>query len=189
VSRGHPIEPGSETPFQKRIIIEIDGSTSVPTLTDGDTTTATTTADPSHTGELSIATIHADASGDDRENLNDEYIVFENSGEEAIDFSGWTVSDEADHNYTFPDGFTLGPGEKVTLHTGSGTDTETDLYWEHNVCLLQNNENLFECGVGNRLLQMKDNLTFLSPAHHSRGNVRFHRGWLLPHPISQRSLR
>jgi hypothetical protein len=88
VSRGHPIEPGYETPFQKRIIIEIDGSTSVPTLTDGDTTTATTIADPSHTGELSIATIHADASGDDRENLNDEYIVFENSGEEAIDFPG-----------------------------------------------------------------------------------------------------
>jgi len=28
-----------------------------------------------------------------------------------------------------PEGVSLDPGETVTLHTGSGTDTATDLYW------------------------------------------------------------
>ena len=31
--------------------------------------------------------------------------------------------------YRFPDGFSLAPGDQVTLHTGSGTDTSSDLYW------------------------------------------------------------
>ncbi len=37
---------------------------------------------------------------------------------------GWTVSDDAGHSYIVHDGFTLGPDETVTLHTGSGTDTD-----------------------------------------------------------------
>lgn len=76
-----------------------------------------------------VASIHEDADGNDNENLNDEYVTFENTGDEAVDLSGWTVSDEADHVYTFPNGFTLEAGAKVTLYTGSGTDTDTELYW------------------------------------------------------------
>lgn len=90
--------------------------------TDGGTTTAAPAA-------VSVADINADAAGDDRENLNDEYVVFENTGDESLDLSGWTVEDEAGQTYTVPDGTTLDPGARVTLHTGSGTDTETDLYW------------------------------------------------------------
>jgi len=78
---------------------------------------------------LIIETIHADAKGDDRQNLNDEYVVFRNSGESPLDLSGWTVTDAAGHRYTVPDGHTLAAGAMVTLHTGSGADTETDLYW------------------------------------------------------------
>jgi micrococcal nuclease len=81
------------------------------------------------TGPLAIVDIHGDAAGDDRENLNDEYVVFENHGETALDLSGWTVSDEADHTYRFPDGTTLDPGSQLTLRTGSGTDSATVLYW------------------------------------------------------------
>jgi competence protein ComEC len=43
--------------------------------------------------------------------------------------SGWILSDEADHTYPFPSGFALDPGASVKVHTGSGEDTETDLYW------------------------------------------------------------
>jgi len=78
---------------------------------------------------LEVAAINADAEGDDRENLNDEYVVFENAGDEPIDLSGWTVEDEAAHSYEFPGGFTLDAGATVTLRSGSGTDTDTDLYW------------------------------------------------------------
>lgn len=42
---------------------------------------------------------------------------------------GWTVSDEADHVYTVPSGFTLQPGATVTLYTGSGTNSNSELYW------------------------------------------------------------
>ncbi|MFC6835302.1 MBL fold metallo-hydrolase [Halomarina ordinaria] len=80
-------------------------------------------------GALSVATIHADAAGDDRENLNDEYVVFENTGEASLDLSGWTVSDEAGKTYTVPEGVDLAPDERVTLRTGSGSDGSGDLYW------------------------------------------------------------
>ncbi|WP_424016902.1 lamin tail domain-containing protein [Halorientalis pallida] len=81
------------------------------------------------TGALAITDIHADAAGDDRENLNDEFVRFENRGETDLDLSGWTVSDAADHRFRFPDGTTVDPGARLTLRTGSGTDSATTLYW------------------------------------------------------------
>jgi len=116
-----PVSPGTDAPVTERAQLgvgPIETSTATETVTDGGTG-----------GELGIETIHADAEGDDRENLNDEYIVFANAGDEPLDLSGWTVEDEAGKQYTFPDGFTLGPGATVTLRTGSGTDTQTELYW------------------------------------------------------------
>ena len=80
-------------------------------------------------GQIEVATTHPDAVGNDGDNLNDEYVVFENVGSEALDLTGWTVQDEASKTYQFPDGFSLDAGAQVTLHTGSGTDTSTDLYW------------------------------------------------------------
>ncbi|WP_336000858.1 lamin tail domain-containing protein [Halorientalis halophila] len=80
-------------------------------------------------GPLAVATIHEDAEGHDGQNLNDEYVVFENRGEETLDLSGWTVSDEADHRYMFADGTALAPDEQVTLRTGSGTNSGDTLYW------------------------------------------------------------
>lgn len=57
-------------------------------------------------------------------------MVFDaNPGTETLELTGWTVRDEADHVYAFPSGFTLDAGASVTLHTGSGTDTATNLYW------------------------------------------------------------
>ncbi|MFW6317612.1 MAG: lamin tail domain-containing protein, partial [Halorubrum sp.] len=100
--------------------------------TDGETDDAAAddeTTAPEPGAALEVAAINADAEGDDRENLNDEYVVFENAGEEPVDLTGWTVEDEAGRSYAFPDGFTLEAGARVTLRTGSGTDTDTELYW------------------------------------------------------------
>lgn len=47
----------------------------------------------------------------------------------TLDLGNWTVADAVDNVYTVPAGVTLGPNETVRLHTGSGTDTATDLYW------------------------------------------------------------
>lgn len=73
--------------------------------------------------------IHANAPGNDHTNPNAESVVFENTGQNALDLSGWTVRDEAGHVYTFPPGFVLEPGERVRLHTGRGRDSQIDLYW------------------------------------------------------------
>lgn len=78
---------------------------------------------------LVVSEVHADADGNDHENLNDEYVEFTNEGGSAIDLTGWTLSDEADHTYQFPSGFTLEAGDSVTVYTGSGDDTEDELYW------------------------------------------------------------
>jgi competence protein ComEC len=91
-------------------------------------TAATSTATASE-GTVTLANVHADAAGAESENLNDEYVVFENSGDESLDMTGWQLSDAAGHVYTFPDGFTLAAGATVTVRTGSGSDTDTNLYW------------------------------------------------------------
>ncbi|MDS0282177.1 lamin tail domain-containing protein [Haloarcula onubensis] len=90
-----------------------------------DWTTPTATASPSG---LALVEIHEDAAGNDNENLNDEYLVFANRGDQSLALSGWTVTDAAGHSYAFGE-YSLAPGERVTLHTGSGTDTATARYW------------------------------------------------------------
>jgi competence protein ComEC len=118
-----PISLGTTDPVQQRLTLNgagpITAAPPVTAVTDGGTPT----------GVLAVETIHADAEGDDAENLNDEYIVFTNPGEETLDLSGYTVSDAAGRTYTVPEGVTIEPDATLTLHTGSGTDTETDLYW------------------------------------------------------------
>ena len=81
-------------------------------------------------GTLSVVEINGNAAGNDNENLNDEYVVFRNTGSEPLDISGWTVADEAGHTYTFPDGTVVDPDTEVTLRTGSGTDTASTYYWD-----------------------------------------------------------
>lgn len=93
------------------------------------TTTATSTTGGSTTSPLAISEIRADAPGNDNENPNEEYVVLKNTGNEPLDISGWSVSDAAGHSYEVPTGTTLAAGSTVTLHTGSGSDSASDLYW------------------------------------------------------------
>jgi competence protein ComEC len=119
------VQPGSTVPVEERARIgaaPTGAETAV--ATDGGTDT------DAGTGALVLETINADAAGDDRENLNDEYVVFRNAGDDELDLGGWTVRDESGKTYTFPDGSTLEAGARVTLHTGDGTDTDTDRYWD-----------------------------------------------------------
>jgi len=87
---------------------------------------------------LTVERVHADATGNDHEHLDDEYVVFRNDGDGSLPLGGWTVADEADHTYTFPAGFALGAGETVTLRTGSGTDTADTRYWGSNSAIWNN---------------------------------------------------
>jgi micrococcal nuclease len=78
---------------------------------------------------LAVERVHADAAGNDHENLNDEYVVFGNDADATLSLGGWVVRDDSGHSYTFPADFALGPGETVTLRTGAGEDTADTLYW------------------------------------------------------------
>jgi competence protein ComEC len=121
---GEPTAPEATGDAVERAILNgqiTEPATTTTVATDGGTTTTG--------GALALAGVHADAEGDDRENLNDEYIILENTGSDTLDLSGWMISDAADHTYTIPDGTTLAPGETLTIHSGSGSDTALDLYW------------------------------------------------------------
>ncbi|AWS45919.1 lamin tail domain-containing protein [Streptosporangium sp. 'caverna'] len=63
--------------------------------------------------------------------LNGEYAQIKNTTRKAVNLKGWTLRDKtraADHIYTFGT-FTLGAGKTVTIRTGKGTNTTTNLYW------------------------------------------------------------
>ncbi|ELZ71108.1 endonuclease [Haloferax prahovense DSM 18310] len=85
-------------------------------------------ADATTDDGLSVSVV-ADAPGNDNDNLNEEYVTLRNDGDDPVDLSGWTVSDAAGATYTFAEGTALDPGASLTLHTGSGTDTDEDVYW------------------------------------------------------------
>jgi competence protein ComEC len=59
----------------------------------------------------------------------DEWVEIVNYGEAPQEFTGWTLQNFQEHIFDFPEGFVLAPGETVTVHTGVGDDTATDLYW------------------------------------------------------------
>lgn len=60
--------------------------------------------------------------------LADESVVIRNSGDTSLLLTGWTLKDNQGDIYSFPQ-LTLYSGGTVALHTVSGTDTASDLYW------------------------------------------------------------
>lgn len=75
-----------------------------------------------------VSNFRYDATGNDNYNLNDEYFTLKNTCPYSIGMTDWTAKDEATHIFTFPD-FDLGINLEVTIYTGSGEDTLTELYW------------------------------------------------------------
>ena len=152
-----PISPGTGGDVVERMRLGgepvADDPESDDETSDSSEESNTSSTDPE--AMVEIATINADAEGDDRENLNAEYVVFENTGEEAIDLGGWTVEDEAGRSYEFPQGFTLEADKTVTLRTGSGNDTDTDLYWGSGSPIWNNNGDtvILTTDTGDRILE------------------------------------
>lgn len=58
-----------------------------------------------------------------------EWVDVENQSGGSVDMAGWAIEDAAGNRYEFPSDFSLGAGDTVRLHSGDGTDSETDLYW------------------------------------------------------------
>ncbi|EMA51930.1 endonuclease [Halococcus thailandensis JCM 13552] len=62
------------------------------------------------------------------DNLNQEYVELINASGSTIDLSGYTITYGDGATYTFDDGFELAVDQPVTVHTGSGDDSDTDVY-------------------------------------------------------------
>ena len=127
--------------------------TFTPTVTTSPTATCTPTATQTATATRTVTATQTvplaadvrvapwctqtNAPGNDNENLNEEYVCFENRGGGPASLTGWHVRDEYGHTYTFGT-FTLPAGEHVRLHSGTGGDTTTDVYWGRAVAVWNN---------------------------------------------------
>ena len=79
-----------------------------------------------------ISEVRFDALGDDRMNLNGEWVRLTNTGDSLVLLNGWTLSDKTgSFSYIFPADILPG-GSSVTLYTGSGIMNDTALFMGYN---------------------------------------------------------
>lgn len=76
-----------------------------------------------------IIDFHYNARGDDKENMNDEYVTFKNVCDSTVDMTAWEVKDGGSNTYKFPV-FVLGDGRVGILYSGAGEDGDGKLYWD-----------------------------------------------------------
>lgn len=92
-------------------------------------------------GALVVERIEPDPPGDDTLDANAEYAVVANRSGGTVDLTGWVLKDEtATHRFPFPVGFTLAAGASVSVHTGCGTASSTDLFWCNEGSAIWNND-------------------------------------------------
>lgn len=79
---------------------------------------------------VEVESFNANPEGDDTLVLNEEWVRIVNRGDSPVDLTGWSVRDEsASNRFDFPDGFVLAESASVTIRSGCGQPTSTDLYW------------------------------------------------------------
>lgn len=79
-----------------------------------------------------ISAVQFNAPGDDRQNLDGEWVRLANRGDGPVILAGWTLSDVTGaHPYVFP-AFILIPESSVTVSTWSGRMNDTALFMDRN---------------------------------------------------------
>lgn len=82
---------------------------------------------------MQIREIYYNSPGPDyggNSSLNHEWVQLHNRSGSSISLSSWTLRDKAGHIFKFAS-YTIKPHGYVTIHTGKGTGTQTDRYWNH----------------------------------------------------------
>lgn len=92
-------------------------------------------------GKITITSASFVAPTPEKENLDAEWVEVANQGDADENLAGWTLSDQQNHTYTFPN-FTLAAGASVKIHTGIGSDTDKDLYWNRTSSVWNNSGDL-----------------------------------------------
>lgn len=93
------------------------------------------------------------------EDIENEAVQIINSGSDPIALLGWKLADRQGHIYIFSQVTLFGDGAGILVHSGTGRDGATDIYWG-------NNEAIWEPGELVTLLDEEDNIiaTFTVPA-------------------------
>jgi endonuclease YncB( thermonuclease family) len=73
--------------------------------------------------------VNWDADGDDTTNLNGEYVRILNEGTDTLDLTGWWMRSPTPTLFRFPSGTSVAPGRYLSVRSGYGTNTATNLYW------------------------------------------------------------
>ncbi|MFZ5476194.1 MAG: thermonuclease family protein [Myxococcota bacterium] len=71
-------------------------------------------------GAMHITSFHANADGDDRSNVNGEYLRVCNVSAQPIDLAGWRIADISGNSWELP-AVLVPPGNTVKIHAGKGT--------------------------------------------------------------------
>ena len=90
---------------------------------------------------LHIRKVYVNSPGSDtgtNTSRNGEYVLIKNSSTTTTyTLTGYTIRDKAAHIYKFPT-FRLKAGATVYVHTGSGTNTASHLYWRSGTYIWNN---------------------------------------------------
>nr|BAG55477.1 putative peptidoglycan-binding protein [uncultured bacterium] len=76
-------------------------------------------------GDAEITIVQVTGAGD----LASEAVQLVNNGSSDANLQGWQLLDAHGNVYTFGGVTLFGTGAGIVIHTGSGQDTPTDLYW------------------------------------------------------------
>jgi hypothetical protein len=82
--------------------------------------------------------------------LNKETVVITNDGASPVVMSVWTLRDRDGHVFRFP-AFTLRAGARVTVHNGQGSDNASNLYWDSDGYVWNNDGDVATLRRGNGL--------------------------------------
>ncbi len=86
---------------------------------------------------LKIVAVEYNAPGDDSLSLNEEYVVFQVLASGTL--LGYKVEDQTGHRYAFSDHI-YAKDDLITLHSGQGADTASDIYWGASGAAIWNND-------------------------------------------------
>lgn len=64
-------------------------------------------------------------------NKDDQVVCIRNKGNDPINVGKWLIRNTIGRTFYFPDGTVIEPGKTIKVHTGAGTNTATDLYWNY----------------------------------------------------------
>jgi endonuclease YncB( thermonuclease family) len=76
-------------------------------------------SDNSFRGDLHITSFHANASGDDRENVNGEYLRVCNIASHPLNLEGYALTDASGNRWVLP-AMTVPTGHTIRIHSGKG---------------------------------------------------------------------